>query len=308
MRRKLLVAMLCSLPALLAGTPAQALFDDLAISPRARALGEALTTTAGDAWAFYYNPAMLPMVANPVGELSTVEPNAQSFNNLTSAAIAMPLGGSRGGLGIGWRRYGVDFGGTDLATENTLSVAHGFRLFGDASTAAYFGWALNFYNAEFARTIGAAGDGSNGIDPGNAWAVGVDFGAVGTVYDRTRVGFFTRNLNNPTIGEDGEELRRQICLGISYAAYPGVTAAMDLRSALGDDEFRIHSGLEFEVVPQFILRAGLETEPSKLSAGCGIRLPFVTLDYGFSTGGGVLDTSHHFGLSVRWDRREETQP
>ena len=82
MRRKLLVAMLCSLPAVLAGTPAHALFDDLAISPRARALGEALTTTAGDAWAFYYNPAMLPMVKTPVAELSTVQPNGQSFTTL----------------------------------------------------------------------------------------------------------------------------------------------------------------------------------------------------------------------------------
>lgn len=308
MRRKLLAAVLCSWAAIFAGTPAHALFDDLAISPRARALGEALTTTANDAWAFYYNPAMLPLISTPVAEVSTVQPNGQSFNNLTSIALATPLRRSGGGIGVGWRRYGVDFGGTDLATENTLSVAHGFRLFGDASTGAYFGWALNFYNAEFAPTVGAGGDGSNGIDPGNAWAVGFDFGGVGTIYERTRVGFFTRNLNNPTIGVDGEELRRQVCVGISYAAYPGVTAAVDMRTALGTEEVRVHSGLEFEVIPQFLLRAGLETEPSKLSAGCGIRLPYVTLDYGFSTGGGVLDTSHHFGLSVRWDRREEKQP
>jgi hypothetical protein len=287
--------------------PAWALFEDLALSPRARAMGEATSATIDDAWAFYYNPAMLTRIGVPKAGFTTVEPNGAGFNRLSSAAIATPLHGRAGSIAVGWRRYGVEFGGVDLSTENTLSVAQGFKLFGDQSTSASFGWALNLYHAEFAPSVGAAGDGSNGIDPGSAWTVGLDLGGLVTVYDRTRVGFFTRNLNSPTIGDDEEELQQMVGAGIAYEPLPGITSALDVRTILGDD-FRFCGGLEFAVFPQLDLRAGIETQPNKLSGGFGIHLPVLTLDYGFSTGGGVLDTSHHFGLELRWDRGSNSQP
>jgi hypothetical protein len=285
----------------LAATPAQALFEDLALSPRARAMGEATIATTNDAWAFYYNPAMLSLVPVAQAELTTVTPNGLGFNRLSSAGVSAPLPGGAGALAFGWRRYAVEFDDVKLTSENTLSVGHGFRIFGDASTSAYMGWTLNFFNAEFSRTIGAAGDGTDGIEPGNAWAVGLDVGGLVKIYERTRLGFFTRNLNSPTIGDDSEELSRQVGVGIAYEPYPGVTSAFDLRSTLGE-QFRFCGGIEFNVVPALDLRVGVETEPNKVTGGFGIHLPVLTLDYGFSTGGGVLDASHHFGVALRWEK------
>ena len=280
--------------------PAQALFDDLPPNPRALALGEALTSFVDDAWAYYYNPAMLPWLEELYGGVSTVQPNGVDFNRQTSLAVASRLEGRAGGVAFGWRNYVVQNGDTDLLRENTLSIAHGFMLFRDASTAASFGWTLNFYHADLAPTVGASGDGSDGIDPGAAWAVGIDIGGVVSVYDRTRVGFFTRNLNNPTIGDDEEELQQQLGVGISYRPYAGVTTALDVRNGLGD-VFRVHGGLEFEVVPQLELRFGLETEPGRVTGGFAVNLSRVSLDYGFGSGGGVLDTSHQFGVNVHFD-------
>jgi hypothetical protein len=154
--------------ALLVARPAAAMFEDLAVAPRARAIGEATTATIDDAWAFYYNPAMLSRLAMPQAAFTTVEPNGLGFNRLRSAAVAFPLRGRGGALAVGYRNYGVDYGDVQLQSENTLSVAQGFHLFGDASTSASIGWALNFYHAEFATSVGASGDGSNGIDPGSA--------------------------------------------------------------------------------------------------------------------------------------------
>lgn len=285
----------------LAATPACALFEDLALSPRARAMGEATVATTNDAWAFYYNPAMLPLVPLAQAELTTVAPNGLDFNRLTSAGVSAPLPGRGGALAVGWRRYAVEYDDVDLASENTLSVAHGFRIFSDASTGAYLGWTLNFFNAEFARTIGQAGDGTDGFEPGSAWTVGLDVGALVKIYERTRLGFFTRNLNNPTIGDDSEELPRQVAVGLAYEPYPGVISAFDMRTALGE-QFRICGGLEFNIVPALDLRVGVETEPNKVTGGFGVHLPILTLDYGFSTGGGVLDASHHFGLALRWEQ------
>jgi hypothetical protein len=285
--------------------PAQALFEDLPPNPRARALGEAMTSFVDDAWAYYYNPAMLPWLAQLHGGVSTVQPNGADFNRQTTLAVAASLG--RNGVAFGWRTYGVENGDTDLLRENTLSVAHGFVLFQDASTSAAFGWTLNFHHADLGRTVGASGTGSDGFDPGSAWAVGLDIGGAVSVYSRTRVGFFARNLNNPTIGDDAEELRQQVGVGISYRPYAGVTTALDVKNGLGE-VFRVHGGLEFEIAPQLELRFGLETEPSRFNGGFAVHLPRLDLDYGFGSGGGVLDASHQFGIGVRLDLFGEASP
>jgi hypothetical protein len=285
---------------LLGALPAHALFDDIAPSPRARALGEAMTSIVDDAWAYYYNPGMLPRLPGLNGAVTTVQPSGLSFMRMTTLAVASQLPGRAGGVSFGWRYFGVENGSTTLSRENTLSVSHGFMLFGDASTSASVGWTLNFFHAEFAPSV-------TGIDPGSAWSYGFDIGGAVTVYDRTTVGFFARNINNPTIGDDAEELEQQAALGISYQPYPGVTTAIDVRDGLRT-KLRIHGGLEFEIVPRLQLRFGIETEPSKLTGGFGLHLPKVSIDYGFSTGGGVLDASHHFGLSTRLDIYGEASP
>ena len=55
-------------------------------------------------------------------------------------------------------------------------------------------------------------------------------------------------------------------------------------------------------MPSFALRAGVVTNPNSLTAGFGYRCRGSALDYGFSTGGGVLDSTHQFGLVVRLGR------
>ena len=135
---------------LLVAGEAPALFEDLPVSPRARALGEATTTTMDDAWAYYYNPAMLTLVGFPQVGATTAQPNGLNFNRLTSVAAAAPLRGNRGTLAFGWRRYAVEFRDVDLVSENTLSVGHGFRLLEDGTTTAALGWTLNLYHADMA--------------------------------------------------------------------------------------------------------------------------------------------------------------
>jgi len=44
------------------------------------------------------------------------------------------------------------------------------------------------------------------------------------------------------------------------------------------------------------LRAGLRTQPNTFCAGAGFEYGGFKLDYALSTGGGTLDTTHHFGI------------
>ena len=50
----------------------------------------------------------------------------------------------------------------------------------------------------------------------------------------------------------------------------------------------------------FALRAGVLTNPNKLTAGFGYAIAGFGFDYGFSTGGGTLDSTHQFGLNYAW--------
>ena len=71
--------------------PAWALFEDLPPNPRALALGEAMTSFVDDAWAYYYNPAMLPWLEELQAGVSTVQPNGLDFNRQTALAVASRL-------------------------------------------------------------------------------------------------------------------------------------------------------------------------------------------------------------------------
>jgi hypothetical protein len=280
------ILLLSSLLLLLA-TSAWAAFDDLAVSPRARAMGSATVAVDGDAWSFYNNPALLTWMTDPEVAAATAEPNGGSYNRLSTVGSAYPLPGHWGAVALGLRHYGVDYRGTNLLSEYTISISNGFQLFKDESSGAAFGWTLNLYSLDLGRSIGLAGDGSNGIDPGSAWAAGLDLGGVAEVWDRTKIGFVVKNVNNPTIGDEQEELIQQVAI------------AFDIRSRPGQ-EFRVHGGAEFGVLEVLDLRAGLETDPNKLCAGFGVHYRGITVNYAFSTGGGVLESTHQFGLSYRF--------
>ncbi len=107
------------------------------------------------------------------------------------------------------------------------------------------------------------------------------------------------NVNAPKIGRDEEELPRRLHAGLAYEPYAGVMTVFELESLHGEDP-QWHGGMELAVVEGFVLRAGLITKPNKLTAGFGYQFGGAALSYGFSTGGGVLDSSHQFGLSWAW--------
>ena len=278
---------------LFVAVPAWAAFDEQTISPRARAMGEASVAVPGDAWSFRNNPALLGEMTRTLASSSTMQPYGISGLQLRALGISTPLPSARGGVAFGFQHWSVDRGNVNLTREQTLSFAHGIRLYEDTNSSAYIGWGANFYNADFGQTV-------SGLEPGSAWTWGVDVGVAITLYERTRAAFLTRNLNNPTIGEDQEELRQMVSAGIAYEPYDGVVTTFDIRGQLGE-EMRFHGGLEFAVLEVLDLRFGVMTDPNKLTGGFGVHLPrLISFDYAFSTGGGTLDESHQFGLSVRF--------
>ncbi len=297
MIRKLTFIMILAALGLSAGS-ASALFDEPVINPRARAMGEASVSVTDQAYAAFINPGQLGSVSRSEVAASYVQPFGASFHDFFYVGVAIPVHEKYGNIGIGFSSYKVEFfddelkRDVDLEKETQLTLAHGFKLYNDIHSRVDFGYALNVYNVEFGETI-------TGLDPGNASVVGIDLGMAITVHRRTHIGFQIKNLNNPGIGLDEEELRQRLVAGVSYEPYEGVTTTFEFNNGLGE-ELQYRGGLEMLIAEGFFLRAGIVTGPNKLTGGFGYAYEDIGVHYGFATGGGVLDNTHHFGLSYAW--------
>lgn len=277
---------------LVLAAPAGAFFESTPVSARSRAMGEAVTAVPDRAFAAFHNAAWLADVPRGEAGVSYVRPFGLSFQDFYTAGAAFPLEGTFGNLGVGITHFKVAAGDTSLLKETQVSLAHGFVLFSDFHSRICFGWALNLYSV-------SAGQSVSGIDPGSDTSVGLDLGLTMLLHKRTRAGFQVRNLNNPTIGIDGEELRQSVTAGIAYEPYDGVITTFEFDNELGQ-QTQYHGGLEAAIMPGFALRCGVITDPSRLTGGFGYAAGPVTLDYGFSTGGGTLPSTHQFGLRLAW--------
>lgn len=290
MIRKLTILTL--LAALGLSTPASALFDQTVINPRGRAMGEAGVAVQDGAFAAFINPSQLGRTGQGQAAATYVQPFQTDFTDFVFAGAAVPVHPKYGNVGVGLSHFKVDYEGTSLLRETQLTLAHGFDLYHDIHSRISFGYAFNVYSMDLGETV-------TGIDPGSTTALGFDLGMSVTVHRRTLIGFQVKNLNNPIIGLDEEELRRRLVAGVAYEPYDGVTTTFEFENELGED-VRYHGGVEMYLVEAFALRAGVVTGPNKLTGGFGYTFSGFGLDYGFSTGGGVLDSTHHFGLRFAW--------
>ncbi len=279
--------------------PAAASFDNVTVSPRARAMGEAGVAVADDAYAAYFNPAGLAAMADPLVAGSYVRPFGMSFTDFAYLGGVLPTGGRAGVFGLGLRRFAVEYGGVDLSRETTLTLAHGRTLYEDMHTSMRLGLAANLYNLKYGPTVGSDGAGTDGIDPGSDTVLGLDAGLLVTVRERTRLGVAIKNLNNPQIGLDQEEIGQRVHGGLAYAPYEGVWTTLEFENRLGQDVV-YHGGMEVVMERGLALRLGVATNPDKLTAGFGYRWRGMQIDYGFSGGGGTLDGSHQFGVGWAW--------
>ncbi len=272
--------------------PASAFFENTVVSPRARGMGESAVAVQDAAYAAFHNPAQLGEIHGGNAAVSYVQPFRLDFTDFFYVGTGIPVSEKWGNVGVAMSHFKVSYRDTSLLKETQVTVAHGFSLYSDYHSRIDFGWALNMYNVDLGQSV-------SDYDPGSDAAFGIDLGFMMTLHKRTRLGFQVKNLTNPQIGIDNEELRRRLVAGISYEPYEGVITTFEFDNELGE-ETQYHGGVDFVVTKGFALRAGVLSNPNKLTAGFGYATHGFGFDYGFSTGGGTLDSTHQFGLNFAW--------
>ncbi len=291
MFRKLTILLVLAVLGLSAGL-AHAYFEDTVISPRSRAMGESAVAVPDAQSAAFHNPAYLAGVGQFSVGTAYSQPFRGGFGDFFYLGGAVPIDPRLGNVGFGISSFNVDYQDVDLLKETQFSMAYGVNLYQDIHSSVDFGLSVGLYNVKLGET-------EEGIDPGSATAFGVDLGMLMTLHRRTTLGFQVKNMNNPMIGYDEEELARRLVAGLSYEPYDGVITTFEVENELGQ-EVQYHGGTEFFIVEGFALLAGVATNPNRLTGGFGYTLENFNLQYGFSTGGGVLENTHHFGLNFAW--------
>ncbi len=276
----------------LTATSAMAFFPNIPVSPRSRAMGETGVAVLDAGYASVLNPAQLGNVDSYDISASYVQPFSVGFAKYYHAGGAIPLGGMFGSLGVSLTQLKAEYGGVNLENETQVAIAYGHNVYTGMHSSISFGGSVNVYHVEQGITVSE-------IDPGSASTVGYDFGLAMTLHKRTHIGVVIKNMNNAMIGIDDEEIGHRLIAGISYEPYEGVITTFEFDNELGED-VQYHGGVEMMVAQGFCLRTGIVTNPNKLTAGFGYSVMGMSLDYGFSTGGGVLDYTHQFGLNYGW--------
>ena len=88
--------------------------------------------------------------------------------------------------------------------------------------------------------------------------------------------------------------------GVSYEPYDGVITTFEIDNELGQ-ELQYHGGLEMMVVTGFALRAGVMTNPNKLTGGLRLHLRRLRASTTASPpAAATLDSTHQFGLNFAW--------
>jgi hypothetical protein len=266
---------------------AAGVFDNLVLSPRARALGGAFVALSDDETALFTNPAGLASQEKIGVYGSYADLYGYDFLDLGAFAASIPTG--KGTFGVGGRLMRVEYKGIDLETEYTLALGHGFTVMQDAHSSLAFGYALSMYGLSYGtESVG-------GEDLGSASTVGLDVGVMGTLRGRTSFGFFAKNINNPKLGDpDAEDLPQWFAAGVAYSPYGGVQTVLEMQKQDNED-LRTCFGLEFGITDYVTLRGGLQNQPNRLSVGFGTHWEAVRIDYSF-TSHATLPGTHHFGL------------
>lgn len=243
---------------------------------RAAALGGA-STALTHAPMGYANPASWATFSGRAVSFFAFEAFGLAALRLAAAAYVEPT--SLGAFAIGAQTFGFD----DYR-ETHLHAGFG-RGFGLGTTRRFHvGFSLRYHRVSIPGY-------------GKAGALGLGLGGLVEVWPSVLVGFQATNFHVPKLA-GREELARSLALGLAYSPVEQALVVLDVYK---DVRFplSVRAGVEIQPVTSFVLRAGAATEPSRFTAGAGVRLGTIVADVAGERHA-VLGWSPAVSFGLRW--------
>ncbi|MBL0350064.1 MAG: PorV/PorQ family protein [Elusimicrobia bacterium] len=257
---------------------------------RALGMGGAFTAVADDTTAEYWNPAALAFL-DEYQWVTMYAPFALG-THMYYAAVGVPLGplGALAASDIMLRSDGFQ-GRDDLnfASGNDGSIVH------NAFSVSYArpfreAWSLGGRLRFLQQTVLA--------NSGNAF--GLDLSGYTRPWNGLSFGLSISNLNRPriTLASDPDIFRRSTRAGVAYHGPENLfLLGLDANKTDGQSAY-VAAGLEYNPLSLLSLRTGWD-QKGTLTAGLGVALRTVKVDYAFSTQSDVGDFNK-VSLTWRW--------
>ncbi len=265
-----------------------AIFNDYEPSPRSRAMGGAVTSLSDNAYSTFYNPASGINLENNFS-FSYTKPFGNDFNTLSAAVFSMKLPKKVGVVSVGLQSFDVDYEDVNLLSEKVYAMSHSFRLLKDVHSEINFGYGFNMYHLAIESM-------------GNQASFGFNVGMLATLHNRTNVGFYVQNINNPKVGVNNDQaLPQKISASISYIPFPTIITSFELQKDINtdvDSKTEIHTGAEITVYKYLKLRFGLRNNPAQYSMGFGLNVKNILINYAFSTH--TIGDTHQMSIGFKF--------
>jgi len=242
-----------------------------ALSSGMAGAGAALSGDIGMLWA---NPAAAALIPERSLAFShSPSPFGVSELSRTGFLFAEPV--SRGGFAIGGTAFG-------FGLYRELSI--GFTFGGVFADGLMGGCTATYYRLQIAGY-------------GRAAAAGLDLGLQWIPANGLSLGVSASNLTAPAIGSSRETLPQTLTAAVAFRPGGDIVLLLDL---VKDIYYPLEArfGIDYRPIELLALRAGTSREPSVSSAGFGLMITPVVIDYAF-TCHGELGFVHHLSLTFR---------
>lgn len=217
------------------------------------------SVTLSDEWSINSNPAGMAFLK----KLTAGAGYERRFNlkelSTKGAVFVAPF--KPGVFGLSFSSFGFS-----NYSENVLGLAYA-RAFGESLS---FSLKFNYLSI------------NQGENYGNRGFFTAEAGFLARITKRITVGAHVYNPNRTLISSDVKEYLPAILrIGLNYKASEKVFIAIEgYKNDMFKPEFR--SGIEYHIVPQLFLRAGVSTNPNNNSAGFGLLIKKMKLDVSVS--------------------------
>lgn len=200
-----------------------------------------------DIFSFSSNQASLAQIKKATAGIYAERRFLLNELNNYMAAVALPT--SSGNFGLE-----TNFSGFSNYNETQIGLAYARKLGSKLDIGAQF----NYYG------IRIAGYGSTS-------AVSFELGTILHITDKFNAGI---HINNPVGGKFGkneqEKLSSVYTVGFGYDASEKIYVSTEIQKE-EDQPVNVNVGLQYEFLPQLLVKAGMETATSTAWAGIGVR-------------------------------------
>lgn len=241
---------------------------------RSQGMGN-LKVNLPDSWSVFNNIGSLDRISNT--QIAIAVDQRYGLQELSTLDLAFALKSKVGSFGIGVSRFGGK-----LFNQQLLGIGYSQKL-GIAS----FGLKADWFQTHFQ-------------DFGHSNSLIFSLGGVADLGPKIQIGAYFSNLNRSKISTIYDDRHpTMLSMGLSYFPISNLQLHLEIEK---DILFKptLKAGIEYGIQDWLYLRSGINTEPSNINFGLGVKPGKFKFDYALGQNN-ALGSTHHVSFGYQWN-------